>query len=159
MTLHLCVLCSQQEHAGLPALSMPCGRLLVNSGRELCCPACIRKWEKDKNTHRRYCSKQPVLSHTFGIGPNVPCTLCIALYCTSLLFVLSSLIFSFSLFFSAFGRSDQSVWDSGLILGSVSFFLSFCCFIKSWLQYPGFEESLLFAVQTAFVIFFMLHFQ
>lgn len=43
------------------------------------------------------------------------------------------------------------------VLGSVSFSLSFRCFIKSWLEYPGFKESLLFAVQTVFVSFFMLH--
>lgn len=48
------------------------------------------------------------------MGPNVLCALCIALYCTLLLFVLSSFIFSFSLFFGAFGRSEQLVCDAAL---------------------------------------------
>lgn len=56
------------------------------------------------------------------------------------------------------GQSSQFVMLP-FILVSVSSSLSFCCFIKSWLEYPGFKESLLLAVQTAFVIFFMLHFQ
>ena len=55
-----------------------------------------------------------IFPHMFGIGPNVPCTLCIALCCTLLLFVLNSFIFSFSLFCSAFGRSVWLVCDAAL---------------------------------------------
>lgn len=43
-----------------------------------------------------------------------PCALCIALYCILHPFVLSSFIFSFSLFFSAFGRSEWLVCDAAL---------------------------------------------